>query len=341
MRRLRVLGLVLPALLALLSPPHVNARSACDRACLADIMTRYLASLVAHNPKQAPLAANARFTEDSEGAADRRRALEDRVEAAAVSHRFPRRARRHRGRPRSDRGERRADAVRRTTQSREQEDHRDRDDGRAQSEGRRAVRAGFSRAAVARHGGDAVDSAAHAAPKMVDIALRYPGGLRVGSFEKSDVPFAPDAYRFENGVRMAGPGCTFRPPSCENMRSQQLPTLAGIQASVAAVDEENGTVLLYMDFGEGSLPGPDSAGKALVTFEAFKVYGGRDARRRSRARRHAGRYAARLEIARCRPVKGLRHYLGQRRYRYNRAGFSEGARRCAIKTSSSSTASCL
>jgi hypothetical protein len=33
-------------------------------------------------------------------------------------------------------------------------------------------------------------------------------------------------------------------------------------------------VLLYMDFGKGSLPGPDSAGKSLVTFEAFKVYGG-------------------------------------------------------------------
>jgi hypothetical protein len=32
-----------------------------------------------------------------------------------------------------------------------------------------------------------------------------------------------------------------------------------------------------MDFGAGSLPGPPgspNAGKALVTFEAFKVYGG-------------------------------------------------------------------
>jgi hypothetical protein len=110
---------------------------------------------------------------------------------------------------------------------------------------------------------------------MAEIALRYPGGLKVGSFEKSDVPFAPGAYRLENGVRMAGPGCTFRPPSCENMRGQQIPTLGGIVAHVVAVDEENGTVLVWMDFGPGSLPGPPgSAPRSLVTFEAFKVYGG-------------------------------------------------------------------
>jgi len=110
--------------------------------------------------------------------------------------------------------------------------------------------------------------------KMIEMALRYPGGLRVGSFEKSNAVFGTDAYRFENGVRMAGKGCTFRPPSCEDLRSQQLPTLAAIKADVVAVDEQNGTVLLYMNFGPGSLPGQQSAGKSLVTFEAFKIYGG-------------------------------------------------------------------
>jgi hypothetical protein len=109
---------------------------------------------------------------------------------------------------------------------------------------------------------------------MTEIALRYPEGLRIGSFEKSDVPFAARAYRLENGVRMAGPGCTFQPPSCENLRTQRLPTLAGIEPAVVAVDEENGTVLLWMNFGAGSLPGPQGGGRALVTFEAFKVYGG-------------------------------------------------------------------
>ena len=46
-------------------------------------------------------------------------------------------------------------------------------------------------------------------------------------------------------------------------------------AHVVAVDEENGTVLLWMDFGPGSLPGPPNAPpRSLVTFEAFKIYGG-------------------------------------------------------------------
>jgi hypothetical protein len=35
-----------------------------------------------------------------------------------------------------------------------------------------------------------------------------------------------------------------------------------------------GTVLFRLDFGRGSLIGPAFEGKVLVTFEAFKVYGG-------------------------------------------------------------------
>ena len=108
--------------------------------------------------------------------------------------------------------------------------------------------------------------------QMIELANRYPAGLKIGSFEKSDVPFAPKAYRFENGVLMAGPGCTFQPPSCENMRSQRIPTLAGLTQRLIAVDEEMGVVLLWMNFGPNSLPGP--GGRSLVTFEAFKVYGG-------------------------------------------------------------------
>ena len=108
--------------------------------------------------------------------------------------------------------------------------------------------------------------------QMVAMAARYPQGLKIGSFEKSDVPFAPNAYRFENGVKMAGPGCTFQPPSCENMRTQRIPTLAGLTQRLVAVDEEMGVVLFWMNFGPNSLPGP--GGRALVTLEAFKVFGG-------------------------------------------------------------------
>jgi hypothetical protein len=40
-----------------------TARAAgCDRACLQNMMTRYLDAMVAHAPSQLPLAANVRFT---------------------------------------------------------------------------------------------------------------------------------------------------------------------------------------------------------------------------------------------------------------------------------------
>src|SRR4029077_20081637 len=37
----------------------------CDRACLGGIADRYLAALVAHNPANAPMAPNAKFTEQA------------------------------------------------------------------------------------------------------------------------------------------------------------------------------------------------------------------------------------------------------------------------------------
>jgi hypothetical protein len=99
--------------------------------------------------------------------------------------------------------------------------------------------------------------------------------LRAGSFVTANVPFADDAYRFENGMRMAGPGCTFQPPGCENMKAQKIPTLPEVKERLVAVDEEAGTVLFWLDFGRNSLPGPGNAGRSLITFEAFKVYGGK------------------------------------------------------------------
>src|SRR6059036_3874321 len=41
------------------------ASNACDRECLRGFVTQYLEALVAHNPKALPLAATARFTEDT------------------------------------------------------------------------------------------------------------------------------------------------------------------------------------------------------------------------------------------------------------------------------------
>ena len=110
--------------------------------------------------------------------------------------------------------------------------------------------------------------------EMIRIASLYPAGLRAGSFLNPDVPMSDDAYRFENGQKMAGPGCTFRPPSCEKMKSQAVPKLAGLTYSVVAVDEEMGIVWLRQDFGPGSVPGGNDP-TMISTFEAFKVYGGK------------------------------------------------------------------
>src|SRR5262245_41732061 len=38
----------------------------CDRACLIDIADRYFAAIAAHDPSKAPLAPNARFTEQGQ-----------------------------------------------------------------------------------------------------------------------------------------------------------------------------------------------------------------------------------------------------------------------------------
>jgi hypothetical protein len=266
---------VLSALFVAFSAPRAleaQAKRPCDRSCLKDVMTQYLDSLVAHDPKKAPLAANVRVTEDAkeikpgEGfwkTATKLRPFRtdflDPAASTAAVHAVIEEG----GKPILFAGRLKV-VDKKITEIETIVVHN-------QAEG-----ALFAPDALAS------PSPAMVTPprkdqltprqQMIDVALRYPGGLKVGSFEKSDVPFAKDAYRLENGVKMAGPGCTFQPPSCENMRSQRLPTLAEIKALAVAVDEENGTVLLWMDFGAGSLPRGD--GKALVTFEAFKIYGG-------------------------------------------------------------------
>jgi hypothetical protein len=266
-------GLLLLAA-ALAAPASVLAQGAkCDRACLTDALTRYLDSIVVHDPKKAPLAAGARFTEDGQQLAvgeglwktaskvrpNRRDYLDERDGTAAV-HAVV-----------EENGSPVLFAARLKLVNRKIAE--------IETMVVRNVQEGvlFAPDELSKPS-PMLDlppkSALMPREQMIEMALRYPGGLRVGSFEKSNAVFGTDAYRFENGVRMAGKGCTFRPPSCEDLRSQQLPTLAAIKADVVAVDKRSGAVLLYMNFGAGSLPGPQSAGKALVTFEAFKIYGG-------------------------------------------------------------------
>ncbi len=102
--------------------------------------------------------------------------------------------------------------------------------------------------------------------KAIEIASLYPKGLKAGSFVTVDVPFVSNAYRYENGLLFAGPGCTMM-DGCENIKTQTIPKLAGIIYHVAVVDEEMGIVVLRLNFGPNSMQG-----KALDCFESFKVY---------------------------------------------------------------------
>ena len=106
--------------------------------------------------------------------------------------------------------------------------------------------------------------------EMVRVAMAYVEGLRVGSFVQANTPFAPDAYRLENGFMTAGEGCMSPNSSCDP-RTQKIRTHPDIKASIAAVDEEAGIVLLWMNFGDTHTYGP---GNALILFEAFKVWDG-------------------------------------------------------------------
>ncbi len=103
---------------------------------------------------------------------------------------------------------------------------------------------------------------------MIDIALSYAEGLRVGNFTDSNTPFSPEVYRVENGVITAGQGCF---GAVCGLYEQRIMVHPGLIPSVVAVDEENGTVLLWMNFGYTDSYGP---GNVLVTFEAFKIWGG-------------------------------------------------------------------
>jgi hypothetical protein len=103
----------------------------------------------------------------------------------------------------------------------------------------------------------------------IKIAEFYPAGLKIGSFVEVNAPFAPDAYRIENGRITAGQGCGRA--GCENIKTQTIMKHPAITARVGAVDEELGIVLLRMNFGD---TGSYGSGNALIVWEAFKVYGG-------------------------------------------------------------------
>jgi hypothetical protein len=106
----------------------------------------------------------------------------------------------------------------------------------------------------------------------IDAAMHYPTGLNAATtFAAVKAPFAPKAYRYENGQTMAGPDCTFA-PGCQNISTQSLAIferLGDVATRVIAVDERLGIVWLRMAWGVRQ-----EGGDQLTVWEAFKVYDG-------------------------------------------------------------------
>lgn len=267
--RRQVKACVLSGMLALFSLAAMPAWAQdCDRACMTRLITEYIDALVAHDPDRLPLADEVKFTEDSQalalgeglwqtvtGKQDFRQDYLDLEKQVAASH-----VALHEGDNQillsvllhlqnSEIAGIETLVQRVTPESRFQ----------PQELG-----------APIRGMNDPVpEDQRMSREAMVDTALTYPEGLRIGSFIDGGTPFADDAYRVENGWITAGEGCGRE--DC-GMYSQNIIVHPGIISSVAAVDEENGVVLLWMNFGHtGDAYGE---GNSLVTFEAFKVWGG-------------------------------------------------------------------
>jgi SnoaL-like domain len=260
-----------PATLALLvlsamAPAHA-ATTDCNRSCLAGLITQYVDALVAHDATRLPLTSDVRFTEDSKDLAlgeglwktvtakgpFRQDYLDVRKQIAAahvvvMEEKIP---------------------VLYSVLLHVQEKkiagietlvQRILPDSRFQPTMLNAPPARMN---------DRVPSGKKMSREaMIRTALTYTEGLRIGSFIEAPTPFAKDAYRIENGMFIAGHGCPRA--ECPGILTQKIMLHLYVKPSVAVVDEENSVVLLWMNFGDTNAYGP---GNALVTFEAFKVWG--------------------------------------------------------------------
>jgi hypothetical protein len=108
--------------------------------------------------------------------------------------------------------------------------------------------------------------------EMIRIASKYPEGLAsTQNFAAVKLPFAPGAFRYENGSMMAGPQCT-RSPDCKDISTQSLAVFKRLGPpifKVVAVDERMGIVWLRLAWGVR-----EEGGDQLTAFEAFKVFDG-------------------------------------------------------------------
>ncbi|HVZ23437.1 MAG TPA: hypothetical protein VG871_20335, partial [Vicinamibacterales bacterium] len=255
-------------LAAVLCTASAAQAAECDRACLTGMITKYVAAIVAHKPRSLPVAKNVRFTEDSKDLALGDGAWKTVTAAGSFRQDYidvPR------GIAASHVELREKDArllysvvlrvANRKITGIETLVDRITPTSRFQPDSLPRAMAGMS-APVPQGQRMSRDD-------MIRVATHYPEGLRVGNFTNARTPFSKEAYRVENGVFIAGEGCPRA--NCPGLYTQNVMLHPAVTASVAAVDEEAGLVLLWMNFGDTHSYGP---GNALVTFEAFKVWGG-------------------------------------------------------------------
>ena len=274
MRRVasHALAVGLTAVAALQVHGTVGAAESCDRDCLRGFITRYLEAMVAHSPAGLPVSPTMRFTEDTvdlklgdglwkQASKVRPYRLDilDVAQGVAASQVVVEEA----GMPVMLML--RLKVVNRTISEVETQVTRSQKEGAIFAvEDLKSTNAAMTAP---------VQPATRVSrAEAIRLAEYYPAGLEVGSFVAVNAPFAADAYRFENGRLMAGKGCTFQPPACEDIKGQEIAKHPGLSYRVVAVDEELGITLLRMNFGPAA--GRYGEGNGLIVWEAFKVYGG-------------------------------------------------------------------
>jgi hypothetical protein len=246
-----------------------TASGACDRECLRGFITQYLEAMISHNPKAVPTDANARFTEDTKtmelgeglwkGASKVRSYRQDFLdirEGVAASHAVV-----------EENGTPVMLALRLKIENKKITEIETMVTRSKAEGGLFDIEKLISPRAPMNVRPDASQQMSRS--ELIRIAEIYVAGLKAGgTFDAVNAPFAPDAYRIENGVITAGPGAR---AGSENIRTQRVMAHPDISYRVAAVDEEMGIVLLRLDFGNTNNYG---SGNALTLFEAFKIYGG-------------------------------------------------------------------
>jgi hypothetical protein len=245
------------------------ASGGCDRECLRGFITQYLDAMIRHNPKAIPTAPTARFTEDTKtlplgeglwkGASKVRSYRQDFLdvrEGVAASHVVV-----------EDNGTPVMLALRLKIEKKKIAEIETMVT-RSKAEG---ALFDVEKLTTPHAAMNVAPDASQRMPRseLIRIAEIYVAGLKAGgNFDAVHAPFAPDAYRIENGVTTAGPGAR---AGGENIRTQRVMAHPDISYRIAAVDEEMGIVLFRLDFGSTNNYG---AGNALTLFEAFKIYGG-------------------------------------------------------------------